>query len=218
MKRYTVLMLVVVVALIFAGVNVFALGSGPIGPGAGGGALASNHSSFLNVTETITPMGDGSYKYAYDFVNNDSFGVWFFGVYTKEPTTMLDPVNNLEAVWNVDHADLTQVAACYDARNIDPTLTGVVYSWSPGPYGGGLYPVLPGGSGTGFYFKTDVYDPSSKLYFYESIGNFAQENGGKVAGFGFTPGINPVVPEWPSALLAMPSLLGMALLKLRCRG
>jgi hypothetical protein len=217
MKRFKSIFVITLVSLILTTANVFALGSGPIGPGAGGGALASNHSSFLNVTETITSMGGGGYKYAYNFVNNDSVGVWFFGVYTKQPTTMLAPVSNLEAVWNVDHADLTQVAACYDARNVDPTLTGVVYSWSPGPYGGGLYPVLPGGSGTGFYFKMDTYDPSSKLFFYECNGSFAQETG-KVAGFGYTPGTNPVVPEWPSALLAMPGLFGMVILKLKQRG
>ena len=141
-------------------------------------AISYDHWSVLNVVETITDLGDGTWHYSYQFTNTDTSGIWHFGVYLR--STILTGSSTLFSqtpTWYTDDGlPIDDVYPVYDARNLDPSIVMLKTTWAPDwQYTSNPIPV--GAYVSGYSFIADVYDPSPKYYFYEFVGSYAVETG-----------------------------------------
>jgi hypothetical protein len=173
-------------------------------PGIARANVSWDYDSPLNVQENITDLGGGSWRYSYSFVNVDSSPIFVFGVYTTFALNTDDgmlitggttfPNWILPPLWFVN----SNTSPEYVGTNLDPAILGMAYTAGSQYNTTNTTPI--GANATGFSFTADVYDPSSKHYFYETIasGNASGNGNGTVAAVGLTG--NVVVPA-PGAIL-----------------
>jgi hypothetical protein len=163
-----------------------------------------NYSSPLNVIETITNLGGGSYQYEYSFINVDTSPIWNIGIYTTFGGTA--NVTNFTGypTWGSATDAITDVLPEYDARNLDPSILEVPHTWTM-PWEDPVTSIQVGASVSGFSFTAPTYDASPKYYSYETLASgYTQTNGtGNVAAVGQT------IPE-PTTI----ALLGLGALSL----
>jgi hypothetical protein len=166
-------------------------------PGSGD-TIVYDHSSVLTVVETITYSG-GVYTYSYSFTNVETDYIWLFFVYERS----LEPVSSLTSFaertnWNPYYGSIGTRAFIYDARNLDPAITGLVEDDPPDWTFSGTtaYPISVGMSVSGFSFKSSSYDPNPQYYGYELHGNYGVVSG-KVSAVGLTCIVSRVIPEVP---------------------
>jgi hypothetical protein len=157
----------------------------------------------LSVVQTITSLGGGQWQYAFDVATSDPSPVWEFSVYTSFATTNGTAVTFPHVAANGIGVGTT----VYDPSAINPSLTTITDMWYT-PFGGPNG--LPNGGTAKLTFDASVYDPSAKLFAYETVASGYALSGtgplgslGEVEGIGFT---NSAVPE-PTTL----SLLGIGL-------
>lgn len=180
----------------------------PILPGTGGNTLIAAGPNFLTVTEVVTDIGGGEFKYTYSFSNDDPSEVWHFSIYLE----FAELATQVEAIGMPNDSSISRlmdsVSAPYDARNIDPDITSVAHMWFGPPFAtNGLLP----GESASLSFVAGVLDLNPKLFAYETIASgYAGSVGGshEVAAMGYT------VPEPSSALLVS---LGLVSLGSYCR-
>jgi hypothetical protein len=121
--------------------------------------------------ETITDLGDGTWQYSYEFTNAEDSPIWMFGVWTTFDAGTATTFDQTPS-WYAYSDDINEVIPEYDARNLDPDITWVSYTWAPDwPNSPDSIPV--GASVSEFSYVAVVYDPSPKYYFYETYGNYA---------------------------------------------
>jgi hypothetical protein len=163
--------------IIISGVSVYAADPirGDAADSVGPRNVVYDHWSLLNVKETITDLGGGTWKYSYEFTNTDVDGIWHFGVWshfgTSFPTIFVE-----KGDWYASGLSIEEVIPPYDARNLDPDIVWVTSTWGPNwPYS--TNPIVVGEHVSGFSFTANVYDPSPKYYFYELQGSYAGESG-----------------------------------------
>jgi hypothetical protein len=150
-----------------------------------------DYDSPLNVQENITDLGGGSWRYSYSFVNVDSSPIIDFGVFTNFATNGQTGGTTFANNWFLLWFDNAGLQSAYVGTNLDPAILGITYTG-----GGTAIPI--GANATGFSFTADIYDPSSKYYFYETVASgFSSNNGGNVAAVGIT---GVVIPA-PGAIL-----------------
>ena len=163
-----------------------------------GDSVSYDHWSVLNVFETITDMGGGTYKYSYEFTNTEPTAIWHFGVWTTFSTGAVTTFDQT-GTWPVhDSHDINAVATEYDARNLDPPIIWLSHTHDSG-FPTSPNPIPVGAYVSGFSFTASVLDGSPKLYYYEIYGSYAvTDPEGKLTAIGITvPGDFFVIPEVP---------------------
>jgi len=172
----------------------------PTTGGSGGNSIAWNYLSPLNVIETITDLGGGSYQYEYSFTNVDTSPIWHFGIATNFVTNggAGGSLPGGHASWGGPAwVPNSNMLANYVATNLDPANLGHTNTWTT-PWQDSATSIQVGEVVSGFSFTASVYDSSAKDYFYETIASgYTQTNGtGNVAAVGTTS----IIPA-PGALL-----------------
>jgi hypothetical protein len=147
-----------------------------------------DHVAPFTVQETIEPLTGESYKYSYSFKNTDTSEIWLFAVcssfITSDATKFTGHSDWHSPVWRF--AD--SVYPEYDATYLDPSIVGFtgLYSndWPATP----SMAIQVGEKVTGFSFIAPWYDPSAKIFFYETLASgYTQQNAtGAVAAVGQT--------------------------------
>jgi hypothetical protein len=140
-------------------------------------AVSYDHWSVLNVVETITDLGDGTWQYSYAFTNTEDSPIWHFYVWTTfDAGTSTQTTFAQTSGWTANGHDINGVISEYDARNLDSDIIWISQTWAPSfPNSPDSIPV--GASVSGFTYIANVYDPSPKHYGYETYGNYAGSDG-----------------------------------------
>lgn len=159
----------------------------------------------LNVIETITDIGGGSYLYEFSFMNVDTSPIWSFGVYTTFDVQNVTTFAK-HSSWGVSSLEITSVLPEYDARNLDADIIRDTHTWTK-PWEDPITSIQISESASEFSFTASLYDPSPKYYQYETLASgYTQTNStGKVAAVGLT------IPE-PATILLL-GVGGLALLR-----
>ena len=151
-------------------------------------AVSYDHWSVLNVVETITDLGDGTWQYSYEFTNTDTSDIWHFGVWLH--STILPGSSTLFSqtpTWSTDDGvPIDSIGSAYDARNLDPDIVLGKNTWAPG-WQYTTDPIPVGTYVSSYSFIANVHDPSPKYYFYEFVDSYAAETG-YVTAVGLTGG------------------------------
>lgn len=206
MVRIAALLVIVAVA---AAVQPAWASDDPEGGGQGGNTLVWAYGSRVVVNEAVCSIGGGLYRYSYSVVNNDTVGIWHFGVYTTFPVSGVTSFSKSD--WSASTSSVTSVHPIYDARNLDPSLAYSVRTWGPSwqPDGISSNPIGVGEAASGFSFVSYSYDPGPKLYKYDIQGNYAVHTG-HVAAIGYT-----AIPEPPGLLAVLCGSVSLLLLRRR---
>ena len=156
--------------------------------GSGGNTVVAMYDSPLTVIETITDIGGGSYRYEYSFVNTDASPIWHLSVdttFVTEGVTKFTEHDNV--LWGEGTSPIAGVFPQFDSRNLNPNITHTTYTYTSTFVDADraiqIVEVV-----SGFSFTATTYDPSPKLYVYETIASgYARTNGtGQVAAVGLT--------------------------------
>ena len=158
----------------------------------------------LDVSESIHDLLDGTYRYDYSFTNTDVSPILTFIIYT---TFGMTDVTSASENWFEMNFNIPGVHPAYDARNLDPAISAMASMFKTTL---GL-PIAPGGSMTNFSFIAGVYDPSPKLFVYETDTSGPADITGEVAAAGHTT----LIPE--PASITMLALGALALTKRKNR-
>ncbi|MHC4543601.1 MAG: hypothetical protein ACYTDW_03065 [Planctomycetota bacterium] len=172
----------------------------PGGGGSGGTSVSWYYLSPLNVVETITDLGAGSYRYEYSFTNVDTSPIWHLGINTDFVTQGLTGGTTFtgHGTWGgPDWVPNGSAISDYVSTNLDPAIVGFTNTWTS-PWQDAPTSIQVGEVVSGYSFIASVYDPSPKHYWYETIASgYTQTNGtGKVAAVGTTS----IIPA-PGAIL-----------------
>ncbi len=152
-------------------------------------ALNWEYWSPLTVTETITDIGGGDFRYEYSFENVDTSPIWHFGVYTNF-TANSENLFTEYVLW--DGPIVSQIDTLYpeyDARNLDSSINYMISGSANGGVDGYAdNSIMPDEIASGFSFTSSVFNSSPKHYMYETIASgWIKTNGtGKVAAVGTT--------------------------------
>jgi len=168
-------------------------------PGIVKASVSWNYDSPLDVQESITDLGGGSWQYSYSFTNVDSSPIWSFGIYTDFSTTSADGFDG--HTWPGPFPkSVSSAGSAYDGTNLDLSITWLTND-NTFPFESESDSIQINEVASGFSFIASVYDSSQKYYFYETIASgWAYTNGtGNVAAVGLT-GTVSVVPA-PGAVL-----------------
>ena len=154
--------------------------------GSGGNSVVAMYPSPLTVIEIITDIGGGSYRYEYAFVNTDASPIWHLSVDTTFVTAGAAQFTG-HSLWGAATNPIGIVLPQFDSRNLNPDIihTAYTYTW---PWVDAVKAIQIGEVVSGFSFTATTYDPSPKLYVYETIASgYAWNNGtGQVAAVGQT--------------------------------
>ena len=176
-----------------------------------GAAIVWDYDSPLTVIENITDTGTGAYpyEYSYSFVNEDSWPITIFGVYTTFQARGESTFTGLHPTWVSPYfGPMTDVAPYLDGRNLDPTIVHLIVTTNCVPLVvltvcSAETAIQPGQSVSGFSFTSSVLDTSPKYYFYSTT------DSGYVAYTECVAAVGTTVPE-PASLI----LLGFGALAL----
>ena len=156
-------------------------------------SVSYDHPSVLNVTENITSLGGGTWKYSYEFTNTENSPIWQFMLWTT-----FDAGNNTQTTftqipsWMADGHDVNSISSLYDARNLNPNIKWFSHTWANGLQNSpDAIPV--GKFVSGFSYTANEYDTNPKYYGYEVYGSYGL-NTGKVTAVGLTSGAAPTTP------------------------
>jgi len=133
-----------------------------------------DHWSLLDMKETITDLGGGTWEYSYELTNTDADSIWMFMVWTTFETANPTPFG--KSNWSANSIHIDSAYPEYDARNLDPNIIRVSYTWGP-DWPCSTNPIEVGENASGFSFTANVYDPSPKYYGYELQCNRAPDTG-----------------------------------------
>jgi hypothetical protein len=153
-------------------------------------ALNWEYDSPLTVTETITDIGGGDYKYEYSFENVDTSTIWNFLLYTEFVAQGQSTFDSYD-VWTAPSAiEADSLPDYYDPSILDSDILyglGSAYEyWSP-QYGED-YGIQINQIATGFSFTSSVYNNTPKYYIYCTVasGRPSWNGTGNVAAVGTT--------------------------------
>jgi len=180
-----------------------------------GAVIVWDYDSPLTVIENVIDTGSGAYpyEYSYSFVNEDSWPITTFGVYTTFSTQPGSTFAGVHPEWKEPFSwPVNIVASWVDGRNLDPAIIAgihtencrhlVVETVCPAETA-----IQPGQAVSGFSFTASVYDTSPKYYFYSTT------ESGYVAYTNRFAAVGTTVPE-PASLMLL-GIGGLALLKPR---
>jgi hypothetical protein len=183
-------LITICVVLFFCLLQVPQAFANPSSGGFGGSSVSWYYWSPLTVTETITNLGGGSYRYSYSLVNVDASPIWHLGIYTDFVTdgSVGGTKFSGHASWGgPDWVPNASAFSEYVGTNLDPSILGFTNTFTM-PWEDQATSIQIGEVASGYSFVASTYDPSPKYYYYETIASgYTQTNGtGKVAAVGTT--------------------------------
>ncbi len=198
-KPVTMFGVLLIVILSFSAIPVFAESQQNAVVGVSQSVQASNvvgsPSQKISVVETITDNLDETWTYSYKICfNAETKNIWMIIISTRFPSgTTLGSLTNFNShpSWFSDYSSIDSVYPCYDARNIDSSITQIEFTqtWPSFPGPPLLEPIVPGELASGFSFRANAYDPNPKVFEYEVEGHWAAFSDGIVSGWGWTSNV-----------------------------
>jgi hypothetical protein len=140
-------------------------------------SVCYDHVSPIEVTETITDLGGGQWRYSYAFTNSEPFAIWLFAVWTGFETSQVTVFADSPDSWSAYSSPIDNVIPEADARNLDPSITWASATEdSDWPY---ECPnrILSGSLVSGFSFVATVLDENPKWLAYDRVGYYFGEEG-----------------------------------------
>ncbi len=190
-KQFLACMPIIVLAL---AINSPASAQNPIkGQGELQRDIAWLYDSPLTVYEEIVDLGDGAYSYSYSFLNVDDKHLWHFGVFVVFPIDGAFHTWESLPEWEMDIFQVAGLTPEYDPINLNPDLLTGANTWGPG-WPNTTHPISPGDYVEGFTFIAYSYDPSPKLFFYETVEDGYAVDTDFIAAIGYTQS-GPVAVE-----------------------